>query len=135
MPYDLGDMANSCKPDLAKSPLDAPVKADLTRGMTIHLRAWRKLTGLTLEQTANKLSLHLTTLQKWEKGSRAVDTGDLQRLADLYGVHPAALFFHPNDRGAAARLTRAYDVLARMDADKAESWLVMGEKFAPDAEK
>lgn len=128
----LAATANDFKPCLAGTSLDVNWMRPHRSEMAIYLREWRKAAGLTLEHVGNKLGIHLTALQKWEKGVNAVDTRDIERLGKLYGVHPSALFYHPEDVGAAKRLGRAHDVLQRMPPDKADHWLTLGEAFAPE---
>lgn len=98
--------------------------------MTLFLTEWRESAGLTLEQLGNKLGRHFTTVQKWEKGINGLDTRELERLAELYGVHPSALYFHPDDRAAADKLQKAFAILQKMDGDQANVWLQTGEMIS-----
>lgn len=95
--------------------------------MPLYLKEWRDAHGLTLVQLGSRLGKHFTTIQKWESGGNAVDTNDMQRLADVYGVHPAALFFHPNEKSAAERLQKAHQILSDMTEEQAEHWLKTGK--------
>jgi transcriptional regulator with XRE-family HTH domain len=99
--------------------------------MTLYLREWRDARGLSLDTAASHIGVHLSTLQKWEKGLRAPGPQDLERVAQVYGIHPAALFFHPDDKDKAARLTRAHALLDAMAPEMAEQWLRLAETMAP----
>lgn len=102
--------------------------------MPLYLRAWRDALGLSLTSAAAKIGCHFTTLQKWEKGGRAVGSEELSRIARAYGVEEIALFFHPQDRQAADRARRALLILRTMDAAAAEKWLELAEAMqAPRA--
>lgn len=95
-----------------------------------HLRAWRKASGLTLERLENIIGSKGNTISGWETGSRTVDLDDLKKLADAYGVHPAALLFEPPGGLEFERLRSADAVLKKMDPDSAKLWLEMGNKLA-----
>jgi transcriptional regulator with XRE-family HTH domain len=100
-----------------------------------HLRAWRKARGWTLEQLASIIGQHFTTVQKWEKGLRAVDMDDVAKLAKAFGVTPVALFFAPTDLDLARRIGRAMDILAKTDPSAADAWLQIGDRLPAPVEE
>ncbi|AOW49402.1 hypothetical protein A4R89_08220 [Acetobacter ascendens] len=91
-----------------------------------HLRAWRKYRGLTLEQTANIIGSKPNTLSGWETGSRKVDLDDLKKLADAYGVEPAALLFSPPGGPKFEAMREASNIIEKMSPERAQSWLDVG---------
>lgn len=95
--------------------------------MPLYLRDWRDALGLSLTAAAAKIGCHFTTLQKWEKGGRAVGAEELSRIARAYGVDEIALFFHPENRDAAERARRALAILREMDPTAADRWLDLAE--------
>ncbi len=99
-----------------------------------HLRAWRKAASLTLEQVGNIIGSKVNTISGWETGARTVDLDDLTKLAEAYGVHPAALLFAPPGGPKFERLRDADSILDGLDEDTARLWLEMGQKLrAPQA--
>ncbi len=96
----------------------------------IYLRAWRKHRGLTLSQVADLIGSKTNTLSNWETGGRSVDLDDLKKLADAYGVHPAALLFSPHDSTEFEGLRAASELLRRMGPEAAKAWLDIGDRLA-----
>ena len=97
----------------------------------MYLRDWRTFTGLTLEQTGAKVGVHFSTIQNWETGVNAPGSEDLDRLAQAYGIHPLALFFHPDNPAKAELLSRAFNVVSEAQEGDVLPWLAMGERFLP----
>ena len=95
-----------------------------------HLRAWRKIAGMTLEQVGNAIGSKVNTISGWETGARTVDLDDLKRLADTYGVHPAALLFAPPGGPEFDRLKSVDALLKEMDEEAARLWFDIGHKLA-----
>lgn len=101
--------------------------------MHIYLRAWRKRRGLTLEALADLIGSRANTLSGWERGNRAVDLNDLNKLAKVYGVHPAALLMAPEDHDRTEKMRAAADLVARLPEDAAAAWLAIGRRMVkPD---
>ncbi|WP_366142132.1 helix-turn-helix domain-containing protein [Acetobacter cerevisiae] len=96
----------------------------------IHLRAWRKHRGLTLEQTANIIGSKLNTISGWETGGRKVDLDDLKKLADAYGVEPAALLFAPPGGEKFEAMKEASNLIEEMSPEHAKAWLDLGKVIA-----
>lgn len=92
----------------------------------IHLRAWRKHRGLTLEQTANIIGSKPNTISGWETGGRKVDLDDLKKLADAYGVEPAALLFAPPGGPKFEAMKEASNLIENMSPERAKAWLELG---------
>jgi hypothetical protein len=61
-----------------------------------------------------------------------VDLKDLERLAQHYGVPPAALLYAPPGGKEFERMQRAAKVVHDAPADAADDWLRMGERLIPE---
>jgi transcriptional regulator with XRE-family HTH domain len=99
----------------------------------VHLRAWRHVAKFTLEQLSERIGSKPNTISGWETGSRTVDLDDLKKIADAYGVHPAALLFAPPGGQLFISMKEAADLLSRMDQDAIAEWLAIGRRIAPQA--
>jgi transcriptional regulator with XRE-family HTH domain len=99
--------------------------------MPLYLVEWRTAFGFTLDQISVRLGKHFTSVQKWEKSRTVVSNLDLERLADIYGVHPACLWFHPQDKKLAERLIAAHAILKKTSENAADRWLAVGEFLEP----
>ena len=60
-------------------------------GYLDHLAEMRKRLGLSQAALAEKLGVEQPTVQRWEKGKREPDLGQLISLANVLGVEPGAL--------------------------------------------
>ncbi|WP_182356640.1 helix-turn-helix domain-containing protein [Komagataeibacter europaeus] len=98
----------------------------------IYLRPWRNYRGLTLEQVGNIIGSKANTISGWETGGRTVDLDDLKKLADAYGVHPAALLFEPPGGEQFQAMREASGLLEKMTPERAEAWLNLGKTIAGD---
>ena len=98
-----------------------------TSNLHEHLRAWRHYRRLTLEQLANEIGSKPNTISGWETGGRTVDLDDLRKIADVYGVHPAALLFAPEGDPNFEGMQKASRILSEVAPKKARIWLEMGE--------
>lgn len=95
------------------------------------LRQHRKVRRLTLEQVANDIGIAVSTLSGWELGERQVKLDELQKLADHYGVSPAALLMAPEDSPKAERMRKAAAIAEALPDDAADDWLRTGERIKP----
>lgn len=100
-----------------------------TSALHTYLRAWRQSRGLTLEQLGNEIGSKTNTISGWETGSRTVDLDDLQKIADVYGVHPAALLFAPEGDPQFEGMKQASGILKKMPSRQARIWLELGQSM------
>lgn len=91
-----------------------------------HLRAWRKLKGLSQEHVANILGVKHTTIGRWERGVMRLSTEDLQRLAHVYGITVAELSQAPEAADLVSRLAQVQDVVEGMSPADFEHWIALG---------
>jgi len=95
-----------------------------------HLRAWRLFRGLTQATAAARLRAKPSTLSKWERGSLAPRTDDLEALAETYRTSVTALMAPPQQPDFLVTHERVGRILGRLDADSLEHWLAVGEAMA-----
>lgn len=55
----------------------------------------RRKKGKTQQQLADALGVSMTTVNRYEGGSRGVDQTTIQLIADFLGVQPHELFIKP----------------------------------------
>ena len=71
------------------------------------LRKLRKSAGLTQEELAERVDVHLNTISRWENGVDVPKTFKLKRLAEALHVSETELLNGPSD--GRVRLTLVYD--------------------------
>ena len=103
----------------------------MTTSYHIHLRAHRKAKGLSQEQVANILGVKNNTISGWETGARVLDLEDLEKLAAVYGVHPATLLVAPEEGPVADDMRKASEIARRLSRDAAKEWLAVGDRMVP----
>ena len=74
----------------------------------------REKAGLSLGDVARALSVSKTSAYYWEAGNRAVEDGDLARLAALYGVPAESLTLPPVVRVTPRKAEDPGELAARM---------------------
>ena len=62
------------------------------------LRKFRKNRGWTLKEMGNKLGLHWTTIQAWEKGKYGIPSTKVGRVCKLLEISPSLLFEEKPDK-------------------------------------
>lgn len=69
------------------------------------------------------------TISGWETGNRSVDLDDIKRIADAYGVHPAALLFAPQDQAGFEAMRDVFEMAANMTEESRKAWLAIGHQL------
>jgi transcriptional regulator with XRE-family HTH domain len=100
-----------------------------------HLRAHRKARGFTQEQVANILGIRNSTLSGWETGSRILNLKDIENLAKVYDLHPAALLMPPAESERVELMRQASDVAGRLDSEAGAEWVRLGQRLADAAKE
>lgn len=80
-----------------------------------HLRAWRKLRGLTLEQVGEAMDVSHTSISRWEKGEMEITSKALVAFCRLYDVTPEMLLNPPSEAEMSRRLEEMRPLLEKMD--------------------
>jgi transcriptional regulator with XRE-family HTH domain len=68
--------------------------------LTINIRQMRKDHGLTLDQLAARIGISAPHLSEVERGKKNLNNHLITRLAEAFGVEPAALIAIPGAAGA-----------------------------------
>lgn len=103
--------------------------------MSMHLRAWRRLAGLTLQQVAGVLSIAHTTLMRYEKGFVVPADDTVRRLAEIYGCTPAELQLDPKDRKKGQRVHLAIELAQNLPPEFVDRWLELGQLMIEKKDK
>ena len=70
-----------------KPPSRSPIPVQrATRELAANLKAWRKLTGLTQNQLADRANIDRKTVIRVEQGDPGVSTGSVLRILHALGV-------------------------------------------------
>ena len=62
---------------------------------TIYLKEYRKKSGLTQAELAERMDVHENTIRRWESGDFEPRSNDLQKLCGILGVTEAELLNGP----------------------------------------
>jgi len=62
------------------------------------LRKFRKNKGWTLKKMSEKLGLHWTTIQAWEKGKYGIPSTKVDKVCKVLGISPSLLFEEKPDK-------------------------------------
>jgi transcriptional regulator with XRE-family HTH domain len=89
--------------------------------LTINIRQMRKDHGLTLDQLAARIGISAPHLSEVERGKKNLNNHLITRLAETFGVEPAALIAIPGSAGA-DRLQAILERLAPADQARVEAF-------------
>ena len=104
----------------------------MLRGLHVHLRAHRERRNLTLKNVAALTGYADNTLSQWETGARPMKLDQLEKLAQIYGVTPAALLMAPEEAPRALAMREAADLAAKLPAEDLAEWIKLGQRLSPD---
>lgn len=80
------------------------MRGEKMKTLKLQLAAARTNVGYSQEEAAQLLGLKTSTLATWERDSTKLSYIEANKLADLYGIEPNALFF--GDKNEFIRLAR-----------------------------
>lgn len=60
------------------------------------LRAWRRARDITQKEMAEKLAVHVSTYQNWERCPRNIAIDDAVKISKILGVSMNEIFFGEN---------------------------------------
>lgn len=92
----------------------------------LHLRAWRKAKGFSLENVANALGTTQTTIGRWEMNKSSISYESFKELADLYGISVLQLMLPPDESEKVEITEEAYEIIKRLDENLIKLWLDLG---------
>lgn len=70
--------------------------------MTFNIKSERTRIGLSQEEVARKLGVHVNTIRSWEQNETIPGSLNLMKLADFYGCTPDYLLGFSSDRSKKA---------------------------------
>lgn len=92
----------------------------------LHLRAWRKAKGFSLENVANTLGTTQTTIGRWETNKTPISYESFKKLADIYGISVLQLMLPPDESENVKMSEDAYEIIKRLDENLIKLWLDLG---------
>jgi transcriptional regulator with XRE-family HTH domain len=82
------------------------------------MAALRKAKGLTQQALADKVSVHLTQIQRYESGAVQPTLDVIRRLAIALSVSADVLIFDKDERGPDDDLKLQFEAISRMSKDE-----------------
>ena len=90
----------------------------LTMKFSERLSTLRKERGLTQKVLAEQVSVHITQIQRYEKGSIQPTLDVLRRLAITLSVSADLLVFDKDERGADDELKLEFEAISQFDTEE-----------------
>ena len=100
-----------------------------------NLRPWRKASGFTLQEVAERLGVTHSSILRYEKGAVKPSPEILTALAELYGCTPAELEVPPGQREQGRRVHDAILLAKSLPAEVVDRWLEIGRLLTPEPTK
>jgi transcriptional regulator with XRE-family HTH domain len=100
-----------------------------------NLRPWRKASGFTLQEVAERLGVTHSSILRYEKGAVKPSPEILTALAELYGCTPAELEVPSGKRQEGKRVHDAILLAKSLPGEVADRWLEIERLLAPEAAK
>jgi len=82
-----------------------------------HLAALRKQKGLTQQQLAEKIGVHVVQLRRYEAGSSQPTLDVIRAMALALGISADELLFDKNERGPDDALKLQFEAVTRFDPE------------------
>jgi transcriptional regulator with XRE-family HTH domain len=82
-----------------------------------HLAALRKQKGMTQQQLADRVGVHVVQLRRYEAGTSQPTLDVIRSLAVALGVSADALLFAPDERGPDDSLKLQFEAVSRFDPE------------------
>lgn len=92
----------------------------------LHLRAWRKTKGFSVENVANALGTTQTTIGRWEVNKSPISYESFKEIAKLYGISVLQLMLPPDESEKVEILEEAYKIIKGLDESLIKLWLDLG---------
>jgi transcriptional regulator with XRE-family HTH domain len=90
----------------------------ITMDFPERMAALRKAKGLTQQALADKVSVHLTQIQRYERGAVQPTLDVIRRLAIALSVSADVLIFDKDERGPDDDLKLQFEAISRMSKDE-----------------
>ncbi len=85
------------------------------------LASLRKELGLTQQQMADKIGMHISQLRRYEAGTSQPTVEVFRRIALALNVSADVLLFEPGERGPDDRLKMQFEAISKLDAKEREA--------------
>jgi transcriptional regulator with XRE-family HTH domain len=82
--------------------------------LSARLVSLRKAKGMSQQQMADAIGLHVTQIKRYESGATQPSLEALKKIAVALGVSSDSLLFEENERGPDEDLRLQFDVISRM---------------------
>ena len=91
--------------------------------LATRLLQYRKRRGLTQQQMADELGVHITQIKRYEAGTSQPSIDGLKKIAVLLSVSTDELIFGDTGRDPAAHLKLHFEAVARLNPDEQQTVL------------
>ncbi|PHV09657.1 transcriptional regulator [Chitinimonas sp. BJB300] len=85
------------------------------------LSSLRKEQGLTQQQMADKIGMHVSQLKRYEAGTSQPTIDVFRRIALALNVSADMLLFEPDERGPTDRLKLQFEAVSKLDEKEREA--------------
>jgi len=85
------------------------------------LASLRKEMGLTQQQMADKIGMHISQLRRYEAGTSQPTIDVFRRIALALNVSADVLLFEPGERGPDDRLKMQFEAVSKLDEKEREA--------------
>ncbi|MGQ5525673.1 helix-turn-helix domain-containing protein [Chitinimonas sp. PSY-7] len=85
------------------------------------LSSLRKEQGLTQQQMADKIGMHVSQLKRYEAGTSQPTIDVFRRIALALNVSADMLLFEPDERGPTDRLKLQFEAISKLDEKEREA--------------
>ncbi len=85
------------------------------------LSAYRKECGLTQQQMADKIGMHVSQYKRYEAGTSQPTIEVFRRIAIALSVSADTLLFEENERGPDERLKLQFEAVSKLDPKEREA--------------
>ena len=94
-----------------------PINHNWTVNFPEHLAALRKQKGMTQQQLAEKIGVHVVQLRRYEAGTSQPTLDVVRCMAVALGISADALLFDKDERGPDASLKLQFEAVSRFDPE------------------
>jgi transcriptional regulator with XRE-family HTH domain len=98
-------------------PRPVPINHHWTVNFPKHLAALRKQKGMTQQQLADRVGVHVVQLRRYEAGTSQPTLDVIRSLAVALGISADTLLFAPDERGPDDALKLQFEAVSRFDPE------------------
>lgn len=94
-----------------------PINHHWTVNFREHLAALRKQKGMTQQQLADRVGVHVVQLRRYEAGTSQPTLDVIRSMAVALGISADTLLFAPDERGPDDALKLQFEAVSRFDPE------------------